>query len=66
MLKVLLAPTVGLSEAHLRPAFLMLSSCHKDLSKQVDDDLAKEHISKAQEYLGKWNHNIPHGAPYRC
>ncbi len=31
----------------------MLSSCHKDLSKQVDDDLAKEHISKAQEYLGK-------------
>lgn len=52
-LLALTSPAVGLSEAELKPAFLMLSSCHTDLSRTVASEMAGEHALKAQEYLRK-------------
>lgn len=42
----------------------MMSSCHSDLSKSATADAAKEHVSKAQDYLRKvYGANLPVGPP---
>ncbi|KAH8108091.1 hypothetical protein BXZ70DRAFT_35680 [Cristinia sonorae] len=59
MMSVLTSPAVGMSEAELKPALLMLSSCHTDLGKRArelhgsDAKVTQEHFRKSQKYLRK-------------
>lgn len=50
------SPTVGLSEDDIKPAFLMLASCHNELAKQAKATDSKEsdlHFHKAKRCLQK-------------
>ncbi|OCH86357.1 hypothetical protein OBBRIDRAFT_244494 [Obba rivulosa] len=57
MVEVMTSPTVGLASHELKPAYLMLASCHTDLGKQarlspdVPVDVSQEHYQKASAYL---------------
>lgn len=63
------SPSIGLPESELKPAFLMLSSCHTDLAKRarssgLGGQIREEHHRKAQEYLQKvYGTNTPGDAP---
>ncbi|CAL1707897.1 unnamed protein product [Somion occarium] len=66
MIEVMTSPVVGIPERELKPAFLMLSSCHTDLAKRAriasgpEDDGRREHLRKAQECLQKvYGKNVP-------
>ncbi|EMD32054.1 hypothetical protein CERSUDRAFT_126972 [Gelatoporia subvermispora B] len=57
MVEVMTSSVVGLESQALKPAYLMLASCHTDLGKQarlspdVPEDVSKVHYERATEYL---------------
>lgn len=63
---VFTSPASKLSKDHIKPAFLMLASCHTDLSQQIREleglhsEASALHLSKAQEYLQTvYGTNVP-------
>ncbi|EKM54216.1 uncharacterized protein PHACADRAFT_257909 [Phanerochaete carnosa HHB-10118-sp] len=54
---VMMSPAIGLTNDDLRPAFIMLASCHTDLSRDSrrsgpeGAELAREHMEKAKKFF---------------
>ncbi|KAI0071727.1 hypothetical protein K474DRAFT_1775997 [Panus rudis PR-1116 ss-1] len=68
MVNTMTSPAIGLSENDIRPAFLMLSSCHNDMSRRARSagfpDVAAAHTLKSQRYLQKlYGNNVPPTSP---